>query len=182
MILRNDKGQFIKGTHYRTVQPYWDKDFMYDLYINQKKSSGDIASMYGVTSGNIQYWLRKHGISRRNTSEARKIKYWGVEGKDNPMYGKYGSKNPHYKGDVTPERQTIYARNEWKKLAKEVKQRANGHCERCGCVCKRLHIHHIKQLRKGNPILCAVDDLIVLCPKCHGYIHSKKNTNKELLK
>lgn len=182
MILRNDKGQFIKGAHYRDFRPYWDKDFMYDLYVNQKKSSCDIASMYGVTAGNIQYWLRKHNITRRNSSEARKVKYWCMSGEKNPMYGKFGDKNPNYKGGVAPERQKTYARFEWKELAKKVKKRANGHCERCGCECNRLHIHHIKQLKNGNSIVCKENEIIVLCPKCHGYIHSKKNTNKELLK
>ena len=93
-----------------------------------------------------------------------------------------GKKNPNYKGGVTPIRQTIYSRIPWKEIAKKVKERANGHCERCGMSNNRLHIHHIKPLKNGNEIVCHIDDLIVLCPKCHGFIHSKKNTEKELLK
>lgn len=182
MILRNDKGQFVKGTNYRTVQPYWDKDFMYDLYINQNMSSGDIASMYGVTSGNIQYWLRKHGISRRNTSEARKIKHWGASGDKNPMYGVRGELSPRYKGGITPPRQQSYNKSEWKTLSKIVLDRANGKCERCGDEHKRLHIHHIVPIKNGGEFLCDANKLIVLCPKCHYFIHSNNNTNKEYIK
>ena len=182
MIFRNNKGQFIKGSHYRDRKSFWDRDFMYNLYVNQKKSSKEIAEMFGITAAAVQYWLRKQNIKRRNTSEVRKLKHLGSSGVDNPMYGKYGQKNPNYKGGVTPIRQTIYSRIPWKEIAKKVKERANGHCERCGMSNNRLHIHHIKPLKNGNEIVCHIDDLIVLCPKCHGFIHSKKNTEKELLK
>ena len=92
MIFRNNKGQFIKGSHYRDRKSFWDRDFMYNLYVNQKKSSKEIAEMFGITAAAVQYWLRKQNIKRRNTSEVRKLKHWGSSGMDNPMYGKYGQK------------------------------------------------------------------------------------------
>ena len=36
MIFRNNKGQFTKGSHYRDRKSFWDRDFMYNLYVNQK--------------------------------------------------------------------------------------------------------------------------------------------------
>ena len=55
MILRNNKGQFVKGTHYRDRKPFWDRDFLYNLYVNQKKSSKEIADMFGITEAAVQY-------------------------------------------------------------------------------------------------------------------------------
>lgn len=181
MISRNSKGQFEKGSNYREWKPYWEKEFLYNLYVNEKKSTSEIASMFDVTDANIQYWLKKHGISRRSTSEIRKIKHWGSYGSNNPMYGKKGELNPNYKGGITPERQQIYSNSEWKSIAKKVRERANGKCERCGAYANRLNIHHIRPLKQGNSVICSIDDLICLCPKCHVFVHSKNNTNSELI-
>ena len=181
MIERNEKGQFKKGSHWRPRKPYYDRDYLYDLYITQEKSSSEIAKMFDVNPVSIQFWLRKHNIPRRNTSESRKVKCWGSFGESNPMYGKYGELNPNYKGGVAPERQCAYSRSEWKALEASVLERANGVCERCGEPSERLHIHHIIPLKSGGDIVCEPSKLICLCPKCHGFIHSKKNVNHELL-
>lgn len=182
MISRNKNGQFTKGSHYREWKPFWEKEYLFNLYVNEKKSSSEIASMFDVTDGNILYWLKKHGIRRRNVSEAREEKHWGSFGRNNPMFGKIGTLNPNFKGGVTPIRQQVYSQSEWKTIAKEVKERANGKCERCGDTSSRLHIHHIMPITDGNPIVCSVDNLVCLCPKCHAFIHSKSNTDSELIK
>ena len=181
MIKRNGNGQFVKGSNYRKAQPYWDRDYLYDLYINKELSSADIAIKFNVTDGNILYWLRKHGIHRRTIAEARDVKYWGSPGDTNGMSGRFESLNPNYKGGITPLRQAVYANAEWKALSSSVLKRANGHCERCGKPCELLHIHHIIPLQDGGEILCNEDELKVICPKCHGYIHSKNNISRELI-
>ena len=38
--------EFKKGTHWRESKPYWNKDFLEDLYINQKKSSQEISDLF----------------------------------------------------------------------------------------------------------------------------------------
>lgn len=182
MILRNEFGQFLEGSHYREPKPYWNREFLYDLYVTKEMSCGDIAEKYNVTEAAILYWLRKHKIKRRTVSEAREVKYWGANGEYNPMFGKNGDSNPNYKGGITPKRQYEYSHLEWKSIAKSVKKRANGFCERCGIQHKRLHIHHIIPIKDGGDIVCSPSLLIVLCPKCHGFIHSKRNTSRELLK
>ena len=181
MVKRNEKGQFIKGTHWRNEKPYYDKEFMSDLYVTQKKSCAEIASEYGVTPGAIIFWLKKHNIPRRNTSETRAIKHWGSSGENNPMYHHYGEKNPNYKGGKTPERQATYSRLEWKRLEKSALDRAKGACEKCGDKNKRLHVHHIEPLKSGGKIICDINMLAVLCPKCHSYVHSRRNVEGEYL-
>lgn len=181
MIIRNKKGQFTNGSNYREKKPYWEYDFLYDLYVAKKKSSKEIADMFNVTDANIIYWLKKHGIQRRSTRECRQIKYWGASGDKNPMYGVRGELSPRYKGGITPPRQQSYNKSEWKTLSKIVLDRANGKCERCGEEHKRLHIHHIVPIKNGGEFLCDANKLIVLCPKCHYFIHSNNNTNKEYI-
>ena len=100
MKKRNKKGQFIKGStigiecrfkkgeHYRTPKPYWNKEWLFNEYVINQKSSSEIASLFSVTEANIIFWLRKHDIPRRTISEARKVKHWGAVGVNNPMYQK----------------------------------------------------------------------------------------------
>lgn len=97
---RNEFGRFIKGKryspstefkkghHWRKPQLFRDRDWLHNEYIAKKRSSCDIAKDFEVTDSAIIFWLKKHNISRRNTSQVRKIKYWGQSGESNPMFGK----------------------------------------------------------------------------------------------
>jgi phage terminase large subunit GpA-like protein len=53
----------------------------------------------------------------------------------------------------------------WKKLCKQVRQRARNICERCRCFATRLEVHHLTYERFQNELL---DDLQGLCPSCHA--------------
>jgi len=57
---------------------------------------------------------------RRNASETRKIKHWGLSGNKNVMYGKIGELNPHWMGGITPDRQKYYNNIKWKKVSQYV--------------------------------------------------------------
>lgn len=80
--------EFKKGQHWRKPQLFRDKDWLYNEYIIKKRTSYDIAKDFKVTGSAVIFWLKKHNISRRNTSQARKIKYWGQSRERNPMFGK----------------------------------------------------------------------------------------------
>lgn len=47
------------------------KDTLENLYINDKKSLGDIAALYGVSRTAIYKKLKEFGIKQRSKSEAR---------------------------------------------------------------------------------------------------------------
>jgi len=166
------------------TQPFHDREWLYDQYINKELSAQEIASQFSVTEGLILFWLRRHDIDRRNVSEARDIKHWGLSGEDNPMFGKRGDKASAWKGGCTPERQAFYATPEWATAVKVVWKRDKGKCQRCGVKGEYgvlMHIHHVvsftvKELR-AEP-----SNLVLLCAKCHHFVHSKKNVNRELLK
>lgn len=165
-------------------QPFHDKEWLIREYVEKQRSTGDIAKEFDVSEPAIIHFMRKHGIKRRNASETRVIKHWGQVGEKNPMYGKRGAETPGWKGGVTPERQALYSSVEWAQAVKAVWKRDNGYCQRCGIHARNadaMHIHHIisftnKDLRT-NP-----SNLILVCRKCHWWIHSKKNTNGNFIK
>lgn len=95
----------------------------------------------------------------------------------------YGRHPASWKGGVTPERQAVYSSIEWADAVKQVWHRDNAYCKNCGKhhnqtkIRGTFHIHHIvsfmvKELR------CDPNNLVLLCSKCHRWVHSNKNTNK----
>jgi len=175
---RDDLGRFIKGEHWRDHKPFWDKEWLIKEY--ETKSCSEIAKEWNVTEDAIRHWLIKHDIKRRTVSEARSIKYWGCSGKDNPMFGKTGKLNPNWKGNCTQERQLFYASSEWKNVCSQVYKRDNAKCKRCGHDGK-MHVHHIISFSKKK-YRADINNLVLLCVKCHRFVHSRKNVNKEYIR
>lgn len=59
----------------------------------------------------------------------------------------------------------------WQQLRQEVLRRAGGRCEKCGYQPWKpngLQVHHLTYSNVGNEKL---DDLIVVCPRCHMELH-----------
>lgn len=185
MGMRNKKGQFTKGHHWRKPQLFRDKAWLEKHYVDQSVSTGEIALMFGVTDAAILFWLRKHGIERRTVAQARKIKHWGATGSDNPMWNKRGELNPRWLGGITPERQEFYTSRKWKSACSSVWKRDRATCQRCGLKKEEskdmpFHIHHIigfadEELRADK------DNLVLLCETCHHFVHSRRNTENEFL-
>ena len=193
--MRDAKGRFIKGQraspstefkkgqHWRSPKPYWDKDWLEHEYIVLEKSAETIAQEQGCVEGNILYFLHKFGIPRRNVSGARAVKYWGLKGPDNPMYGRTGTDSPNWKGGTTPERQGFYASQEWAVAVSAVWKRDRATCQRCGRLPEQrgsFHIHHIVSF-EVEELRADYDNLCLLCRECHRWIHSKENKDREFL-
>lgn len=184
-MIRNSKGQFTKGCHWRTEKPWWERGWLFDQYINCARSASEIAMSGGVTENAILYWLHKHNIQRRNISEARAIKHWGQSGADNPMWNRRGELSPTWLGGITAERQAFYTSEAWKNACRNVWKRDKATCQRCRLMKDDspdmpFHIHHIesfsnKDLRAHEP------NLILMCETCHRFIHSKENTQRNFL-
>lgn len=183
--MRAANGQFMKGTHWRQHQPHWDEEWLRTEYEAKQRSAGDIANEIGITDAAIFYWLKKHGIKRRSVSDARALKYWGMSGSDNPMFGKVGELNPRYVDGSSPERQLLYARSEGKEFLKSILWRDGYKCCRCGAKHGRgttLHVHHVAPWA-GNPELrFDPDNTVTLCEECHHWVHSKSNVDGEWLR
>ena len=116
-------------------------------------------------------------------AEIRAKKHWSLRGEANGMHGRTGDKNPRWKGGISPERQSLYSSSLWAEIIIKVWDRDDSKCQKCGheeTETQKLHIHHIapftvKELRTD------LDNLILLCSTCHGWVHSKNNTAKEYI-
>lgn len=124
--------------------------------------------------------------TKKKISETRiERKIPGLSGKNNPMYGIKGDKHPNWKGGTTPERQKLYGTELWKEIVKTTFTRDNWVCQRCSRkgTCKNgLHTHHLKAWADYPDNRFDLDNLITLCRKCHNWVHSNKNINKEYIK
>lgn len=192
-MMRNNKGQFTKGQHFspstefkkgehwRPRKPYWDKDWLENEYITKKRSASDIANQFGITEAGIFFWLRKHSIPRREMSDIRANKYWGSNGDKNGMFGKRGADCSNWKGGITAERQSFYSSIEWKTVCRYVYKRDNAQCQRCGVKNENLHVHHIVSF-SNKKLRAEKSNLILLCKKCHNFVHSKANIDNEFIR
>ena len=116
-------------------------------------------------------------------SEIRANKYWGLMGEQNGMYGRFGKDNPHWMGGISPERQAFYASHEWSDAVKQIWKRDDAKCVRGGIRKTsdiEMHIHHIASF-SIKEMRCDLDNLILVCKKCHNWIHSKKNVEEAFL-
>ena len=180
---RNGKGQFTKGSHWREQKPYWVKSWLQYEYTIMCKSATQIAKEQGCRENNILYFLNKHNVPRRTMRQIRKMKHWSLPGELNGMFGRSGESNPNWRGGVTPERQLFYVSDEWKAAAKNIWGRDKFTCQKCShkkTNSDLFHIHHIVpftvvELRTNET------NLILLCKKCHNWVHSKKNTQGEYI-
>ena len=180
---KDSKGHFKKGTHWRSPKPYWDNAWLYTEYIVDKKSAEEIADEQGCSENNILYFLKKHKIKTRTISEARIVKHWGITGEQNGMFGRTGIENPNWKGGICPERQALYASQKWKKTIKKLWKRDKATCQKCNWMPSKhgkLHAHHILGFGAQN-LRTNLRNLVLLCKKCHSFVHSKANIQRQFL-
>lgn len=177
--------EFKKGQHWRAAQEFRHKEWLVAEYTENQRSTSDIAAQFGVTDTAIFFWLRKHGIPRRTISQARKVKRWGSSGAKNPMFGKRGSECASWKGGCTPERQAFHGSREWAEASLAVWRRDNGTCRRCAAIANKspgtkFDVHHIVGF-EVVALRAVVRNLVLLCRKCHRFVHSKGNINRDYL-
>jgi len=106
-----------------------------------------------------------------------------LRGENNGMYGVRGNKHPNWRGGVTPLRQALYSLSEWKEMHKAVLERDGYRCRRCGCKSawkNKLNVHHMIPF-PDSKFQITEDKLITLCRKCHSWVHSNQNINREFL-
>lgn len=182
--MRNYKGQFVKGIrssratefkpgqHWRPSGPHRDAAWLRAEYVDKQRSAANIAKECGLTEASIYFWLKHHNIPRRSISQARAIKHWGSSGKDNPMYGRVGILNPNWQGGLTPARQDVYAKTEWKAAARAVRKRDKC-CRLCGST-EKTEIHHIDKFSLAPLLVMDIGNMILLCKKCHLKMQGKE--------
>lgn len=165
-------------------ESYHNPEWLKSKYIDDGLTMEQIAAECNCTTANIKYFMAKFGIKRRSMNEIRATKHWGSDGPRNPMYGKRGAEVPNWKGGCTPERQAFYSTDEWKEVSKLVWKRDKATCQRCGLVKHRgvrFNIHHIVSF-SVKELRVEPKNLVLLCHKCHRFVHSRKNTDNEFRK
>lgn len=107
-------------------------------------------------------------LTIRKVSKETKIKLSIQKiGNKNPMFGKYGKQNPNWNFNLTEEerkiKRSISGIGKWKK---EVKERDNHTCQKCGSH-KNLEVHHIDGFSNFKEQRLLVENGITLCFDCH---------------
>ena len=103
------------------------------------------------------------------------------------MSGRVGEDHPCWRGGITPDRQTLYRTPEWKASVRAVWQRSDASCERCGKDHRRIdrsrekfHVHHVVPFWTGIQ-RSDLSNLALLCERCHRFVHSTRNLDREFL-
>jgi len=86
-------------------------------------------------------------------------------GPRNAMYGRFGSRNPNWKGG-----KITYRGRGWHGIRTMVIRRDKNRCRRCGSR-KQLQVHHIIPYRKNQDN--SFDNLVTLCASCHMAVEYK---------
>jgi hypothetical protein len=167
---------------------YKNPSWLAKQYLVDRKSLREIAASLNTTYTTIKRWLWKFGIPTRSVSEARSIKRWGQFGPANPMWGKNGALSPRWKGGKSNERALFITTQQWKKARAQVWKRDKETCQRCNKKRtketkkpKDFHIHHIVRFAIKH-LRATPSNLVLLCKKCHEFVHSKQNKNRDFLK
>ncbi len=168
---KNIWGKFADG-HRTPPQPFKNREWLYTEYVTKNRSTPEIARDFNVIGGTIARWLKRLDIPRRDVSESKRGRFGG-------------HKNPAWRGGVTPVRQRLYKRDEWRKLVAETLKRDNYTCARCGVYRAKaepkLVTHHIRAFATHPSLRFDPANLVTLCEKCHRWVHSKANKARRFI-
>lgn len=177
--------EFKPGQHWRPHRRHREKEWLEEQYVSHGRSMADIAIGEGLTEVAITFWMRRHGIPRRSTSEVRALKKWTTpSGAANPMFGRTGTANPNYIDGSSPERQRSYVQSIGRAFLREVYKRDGYRCARCQSPQKQpkwLHAHHIAPWAGNEALRFDISNAVTLCRACHSWVHSKANKERAYL-
>lgn len=80
---------------------------------------------------------------------------------------KHGNKNPNWKGGISPENKRIRRSAQFFRWRKEVFERDNYICQKCGQRGGELHPDHIKQFAYYPKLRFEISNGRTLCKQCH---------------
>ena len=177
------EGSNRKDRRAKRIMIYKDKDWLEDQYINQKKSTVEIAKLCVVSDETIRKWLKKLDIQIRSPSESQKISQNKLETKkkkSNSMKGK------------------IFSEEHKRKISESKKEEENpawkGNWEDLGCGQKHIRMKKLK-LKPDKCEICGesgklelsnvdhkykrcIEDYRWLCRSCHLKYDIKKGFRK----
>ena len=164
--------KYVRG-HYRPKRAYHRPEWLRREYEQKGRSATDIAAEFDVSIQTIRKALAKAEISERSRGESLRLS------------GKMrGENNPAWNGGTTPERQRLYKQGHWREFSQSIYERDGFRCHRCGRPKgrpKSLHAHHLKPWANNPALRFDPDNCVTLCHRCHVWVHSSANVNREFL-
>lgn len=182
-----ERKKYIPKPAHETTDP--GAEVLRSMYLVKLMSAKQIAAVLDRDPKTIYRWLKHHGVKLRGVSEWRMIDGRVPYLKNGEHYskGRRPEDHPNWKGGITPERQAFYSSREWKDCVKMVWARDDAHCRRCGLDSRtvlrgtiRFELHHVDSFavveRRSDPA-----NVVLLCDKCHLWVHSGKNKKRRFL-
>jgi 5-methylcytosine-specific restriction endonuclease McrA len=154
-------------------------------------SAARIANYAGVTTDQVKYQVRKHGLRTTNPQAVWRVshieepwkkarRYSNIETRSQPTKARVrrGPESHLWRGGITPERKRIGA---WTMQHAFQTHRGNRFkCVLCGSG-RQLHTHHIDPVAHNLARAYDMSNLTSLCKECHGSLH-QRNLELELLR
>ena len=166
---------------HRIIPP--QKDLLVNLYLEQRKSTREIANQLGRNQRRIMSWLKLYSIPRRTYKENKMpvkkggTHNWGYKISESVK----GKRNGSWAGGLSPAQ---YPRVFNKRLKEEIRKRDNYTCQKCGMTEKEslekwnrvLSVNHI-DFDKNN---CNPNNLNTLCVSCNTIVNSNRSYWKKI--
>jgi len=150
-----------RGQHKRSEVPQEnstkkvsDEEWLREEYVNNERSTEEIAIEVGVSPEAVLYWMDKFEIDRRDHTFYSGERHWGWKGGAQDYYG------PN-----------------WREARRQTLERDENKCRRCGTTAqehkerhgRELDVHHIVPIKEYESFEKAndLDNLISLCRPCH---------------
>lgn len=157
---------------------WWQNyEFLYEEYINQRKSTSEIGKEVHASSGTVHTWLLKFQIPTRPVGgEYKRGTTMSVDSRRKmsaAKSGKYtGANNPNWKGakvsDAVRERRSYEAKI-WRAACLE---RDDFKCTVCGSA-ENLHVHHVLEFADYPDRRWDINNGKTLCVFCHEKVHRR---------
>ncbi len=160
-------------------------DWLIDFGIPTRPRGSDIRQQF--KPGVALFLGKTHSAkSRLKISESNKGKPKKPKGEKHHWAGVVGENHPRWNGGATPERQSFYSSQEWKRACVAVWQASDAKCQRCGADSRTktgaaFHVHHVVSFRVRE-LRADPSNLKLLCAPCHRWVHSKSNLNRDFLR
>lgn len=167
-------GVALRNPGYEVIGQLSDRDWLRTKYVDEAKSTTEIARLVGCSVRSVATWLGRHGIEARPTGAPKGHTRNDSEAVREKMRAArrdrfFGADNPNWKGGIPykdPDR-SRYRSKEW---AKAVKNRDGWTCRECGAT-DGLHAHHIKRWRDYPELRYELSNGLTLCHPCHEKAH-----------
>lgn len=166
----------VRNSGYKAIDELQDYNWLKSEYVDNNRSTIDIAKQLNTQPTIISHWLKRHGIKARPRNQHQGV-VWSAEVRLNMSKAKKGKllrdKNPNWRGAKVNENIRLRASTQSKNWSLQVRERDGHKCVKCNST-NKLHAHHIKSWKAYPELRYDLNNGITLCVKCHQIEHGFK--------